>query len=44
MSLIYENNDHNDFVRGIAWNKDAVLSCSWDGRIIKHVIPPSNNE
>ncbi|KAL6255216.1 hypothetical protein P5V15_013554 [Pogonomyrmex californicus] len=33
---IYEDNSHNDFVRGLTWCKDDLYSCSWDANVIKH--------
>jgi len=38
MLQIYENNSHCDFVRGLAWCKDDLFSCSWDGNVIKHIV------
>ncbi|XP_015585891.1 methylosome protein 50 isoform X2 [Cephus cinctus] len=39
ISLIYEDNTHKDFVRGLAWIKDELISCSWDDTIQRHAIP-----
>ncbi|EZA50092.1 hypothetical protein DMN91_006316 [Ooceraea biroi] len=35
---IYKDDGHSDFVRGLAWHKDDLFSCSWDGTVNKHVI------
>ncbi|KAL0126235.1 hypothetical protein PUN28_004986 [Cardiocondyla obscurior] len=37
MLELYIFNDHSDFVRGLAWCKDDLYSCAWDGKVIKHV-------
>ncbi|XP_015178911.1 PREDICTED: methylosome protein 50-like isoform X3 [Polistes dominula] len=37
-NVIYENITHTDFVRGLAWYKDELLSCSWDDQVLKHTI------
>lgn len=38
MLPIFEDNSHDDFVQGLAWYKDDLFSCSWDGSVIKHVV------
>lgn len=38
MLPVFEDNSHSDFVRGLAWYKDDLFSCSWDGNVIKHVV------
>ncbi|XP_012218216.1 methylosome protein WDR77 [Linepithema humile] len=43
MLPIFEDSSHSDFVRGLAWHKDGLFSCSWDGTVIKHVILSSND-
>ncbi|EFN72018.1 Methylosome protein 50 [Camponotus floridanus] len=43
MLPIFENNSHSDFVQGLAWYKDDLFSCSWDGSVIKHVVCSSDN-
>lgn len=35
---IFENNVHTDFVRGLAWHKNELLTCSWDNTIHRHSI------
>ncbi|KYQ50976.1 Methylosome protein 50 [Trachymyrmex zeteki] len=35
---IYEDNNHHDFVRGLAWCKDDLYSCSWDANVLKHIV------
>lgn len=37
-SSVYKNARHTDFVRGLAWYKDDLLSCSWDNTVLKHTI------
>ncbi|KAH0550604.1 methylosome protein 50-like [Cotesia glomerata] len=38
LSLIYQDFRHKDFVRGLAWRKDELLTCSWDDTILNHEI------
>ncbi|KZC12058.1 PREDICTED: methylosome protein 50-like [Dufourea novaeangliae] len=38
-SSIYKNESHTDFIRGLAWYKDQLFSCSWDNTVGKHTIP-----
>lgn len=38
MMQMYEDNSHCDFVRGLAWYKDNLYSCSWDANVIKHTV------
>ncbi|XP_077265189.1 methylosome protein WDR77 [Temnothorax americanus] len=38
MLQLFEDNRHCDFVRGLAWCKDDLYSCSWDGNVIKHIV------
>jgi len=36
-SVIYKDNRHDDFVRGITWNsKNDLVSCGWDKKVIIH--------
>ncbi|XP_015117051.1 methylosome protein 50 [Diachasma alloeum] len=42
LSLLLENNSHTDFVRGLAWTKDELLTCSWDSTIQRHSLTPKN--
>lgn len=44
MLPIFEDNSHDDFVRGLAWYKDDLYSCSWDGNVIKHVVSSSKDD
>ncbi|KAK2581316.1 hypothetical protein KPH14_008091 [Odynerus spinipes] len=37
-NAIYEDDRHTDFVRGLAWYNDELLSCSWDDMVLKHTI------
>ena len=37
-SSVYKNEGHADFVRGLAWYKDELISCSWDNTVVKHAI------
>lgn len=43
MLPLFEDNSHSDFVQGLAWYKDDLFSCSWDGSVIKHVVSSSDN-
>ncbi|KAL6429327.1 hypothetical protein ACFW04_008199 [Cataglyphis niger] len=43
MLPIFEDNSHSDFVQGLAWFKDDLFSCSWDGSVIKHVVFSSDD-
>ncbi|XP_034937934.1 methylosome protein 50-like [Chelonus insularis] len=38
LDIIYENNQHSDFVRGFAWLKDELITCSWDNSVLKHTL------
>ncbi|XP_078040859.1 methylosome protein WDR77 [Augochlora pura] len=44
LSSIYENERHTDFVRGLAWYKDELFSCSWDNTVNKHTIHSCNDQ
>lgn len=33
---IYEDDRHQDFVRGLAWHQNKLLTCSWDNSILNH--------
>jgi len=35
--IIYTNNDHSAYVRGVAWFEETMYSCGFDKKIIKHV-------
>jgi len=35
---IYGDSSHCDFVRGLAWYKDDLYSCSWDENVTKHIV------
>lgn len=35
-SSIYEDTRHEHFVRGLAWRKNSLLTCSWDGKVLEH--------
>ncbi|KAK7107597.1 hypothetical protein V1264_015495 [Littorina saxatilis] len=40
--VLYKSTGHTDFVCGLAWQTgDRLLTSSWDGRIIQHVIGTS---
>ncbi|EFN88372.1 Methylosome protein 50 [Harpegnathos saltator] len=43
MNLIIEDNQHTDYVRGLAWYKDNLFSCGWDDNVIKRVVPLSSD-
>lgn len=34
--LVYRNQDHTEFVRGLAWDSGRLLSSAWDGRVLVH--------
>lgn len=37
--VLYESNEHSDFVRGLAWEDNgSLLTASWDNTVLKHVI------
>ncbi|XP_063979314.1 methylosome protein WDR77-like [Diachasmimorpha longicaudata] len=42
LSLLLENNSHTDFVRGLAWTKDELLTCGWDSTIQRHSLTLKN--
>lgn len=35
---LYLSQEHSDIVRGIAWWKDELYSCGYDGKYLKHTI------
>ncbi|XP_058791274.1 methylosome protein WDR77-like [Phymastichus coffea] len=37
-SSIFENTAHKDFVRGLAWHKSDLITCSWDNTVLRHSI------
>ncbi|XP_003396893.1 methylosome protein 50 [Bombus terrestris] len=39
LSLIYRDDRHTDFVRGLTWFDRHLYSCSWDDVVLKHVKP-----
>ncbi|XP_043463499.1 methylosome protein 50-like [Leptopilina heterotoma] len=36
LATIYEDDRHQDFVRGLAWYQNKLLTCSWDNNILNH--------
>lgn len=36
MNLIYTDNRHEDFVRGLAWKENVLISCGWDKQVLLH--------
>ncbi|XP_046435347.1 methylosome protein 50 [Neodiprion fabricii] len=38
MEVIYENKNHRDFVRGLAWDQNCLLTASWDNTVLEHAI------
>lgn len=44
LSLVYENNSHTDFVRGISWHNDNLYTCSWDNSVQKHITDLPDDE
>lgn len=36
LTELYEDYRHKDFVRGLAWSADKLLTCSWDNTVIEH--------
>lgn len=38
-NIIYKDNRHKDFSRGISWqNSDTLISCGWDKQVLSHSI------
>ncbi|XP_067951280.1 methylosome protein WDR77-like [Watersipora subatra] len=35
---IYMSENHSDFVTGLVWNSEELISCSWDSTVQKHCI------
>lgn len=40
--IIYYDVKHEDYVRGLLWKDDCLLSCSWDGKIASRAIQFQN--
>lgn len=39
LNVTYNNKEHDDIVRGLAWSKDGTLySCGYNKKIVKHLI------
>lgn len=38
LDVVYQNNDHDDFVRGLSWIKNELFTCGWDDKITRHVV------
>lgn len=38
LKLVYVNQQHNDVVQGLVWYEDALYSCGFDKKIVKHVL------
>lgn len=38
-----EDNEHTDYVRGLAWCKDDLFSCALDDNVIKRIVPSSDD-
>jgi len=38
VKIIFENNTHSDFVRGLAWHKNDLITCSWDNTVKRHSV------
>ncbi|XP_014210089.1 methylosome protein 50-like [Copidosoma floridanum] len=38
VEVIFENNAHSDFVRGLAWHQNDLITCSWDNTVLRHSI------
>ncbi|XP_006565157.2 methylosome protein 50 isoform X2 [Apis mellifera] len=36
--LMYQDDHHTDFVRGLTWFNRYLYSCSWDNTVLKHTI------
>lgn len=36
LATIYEDDRHRDFVRGLAWQQNKLLTCSWDNTVLHH--------
>ncbi|XP_043270374.1 methylosome protein 50-like [Venturia canescens] len=37
-ATIYHDQRHNDFVRGITWFDENLLSCAWDNTVLRHIV------
>ncbi|XP_001599571.4 methylosome protein 50 [Nasonia vitripennis] len=35
---IFQSNPHKDFIRGLAWHKRDLITCSWDNTILRHTV------
>ncbi|KAJ8666947.1 hypothetical protein QAD02_008609 [Eretmocerus hayati] len=35
---ILNDDSHDDFVRGLAWHKSDLITCSWDNTVLRHPI------
>ncbi|XP_011494723.1 PREDICTED: methylosome protein 50-like [Ceratosolen solmsi marchali] len=35
---IFTNDEHADFVRGLAWHKSDLITCSWDNTVVRHIV------
>lgn len=46
LNVIYEDDRHNDFVRGLAWHSrsDSLYSCGWDKQVLAHKLILSPNK
>jgi hypothetical protein len=42
----YEDDRHDDFVRGFAWHprSDSLYSCGWDRKVLSHTLALSLNK
>ncbi|GLV43808.1 WD repeat domain 37 [Carabus blaptoides fortunei] len=36
LNMIYTDNRHEDFVRGLAWKDNILISCGWDKQVLVH--------
>ncbi|XP_032685446.1 methylosome protein 50-like [Odontomachus brunneus] len=44
VQVIMEDNEHTDFVRGLAWYKDDLFSCALDDNVIKRTVSFNDNK
>ncbi|XP_012287432.1 methylosome protein 50 [Orussus abietinus] len=37
LAIVYKDDRHADFVRGLAWHNKDLITCSWDDTVLRHV-------
>ena len=43
LSCRYKNESHTDFVTGIVWRPEGLISCSWDSSLKEHLVEPASS-